>query len=339
VSNFAVQGGLFAGGGLTPRGLFGLPSPQQQNNSQLAQLLNPASSDDAALYRPFSAAANGLFGRNLSTPQGLPLLQQQAKQRKATENDPLSPTAQPAKQISDDTTAEEGAQIFSNYVNFLQGLHLDQPQELTADTVSDHANQLIHAVTDPLGIDQDDIRSLHIESQFSLAQVYASGQQQGADGSQSSAVIAGAAAQAHLTADITTKDGRTFHIDASLQASAGFASFESQSPASNAVTAGNDGANSNPAVGGDYSLAALFAQAQTSFQLLSSTQTPAQHGPQHRHGRKHGERDHGHSRQDDGANPAQATPVLAGEDTQTQQYQLLGLSAQEFRYSFQAVVR
>ena len=244
MSGFAIEGGqLFSG-------LFPLQNTNKHNGSSPFHR-HHSDDNDAVSFSPFSKHnALKLYGPKKDAPHG-------------AEKTASTPAAAVQPAVPDAFAAD---QILSGYAKFLQDLHLENGNPVNAQNISQKAEQLIHVVTAPLGISEDDIQELHIRSDYSLAQVFAEGVSQDENGA-NAAVVAGRKASAHLQADIVTKDGRHIHIDAALSAETEFAAVAHQDAPDTAST----GSDNTPADNSNaYAALGLLANAQSRISVLST---------------------------------------------------------------------
>jgi len=120
---------------------------------------------------------------------------------------------------SGETSLDEGTidKLVPGYVDFLKSINFYSSAANDPQTGLMQADDLVHRISEPLGISESDIQELTLTSDFTLAEVYQQYVSQNG-GTTDAGASYSAAAHAHLTADILTKDGRAFHVELTLDA-------------------------------------------------------------------------------------------------------------------------
>lgn len=129
----------------------------------------------------------------------------------------VPPAPPPAKAAGKEVSESSADELIRGYLDFLKSIDFYSEDANDPDAVLGQADKLIHAVTNPLGIADEDIETLNITSEYSLAEVFQQYSRQDGESSEFGAFY-GAAAHARLQADITTKDGRAFHVELAIDA-------------------------------------------------------------------------------------------------------------------------
>lgn len=127
-----------------------------------------------------------------------------------------SSEAPQSPELTADRTVSAPDALLQSYLKYLQNEGKSGGKDGDPSHAAKNASALVHAVTDPLGISLDDVDHLEISSQTSLAAAFDAQVQQSADGAESGSLSASVDFQAHLRADIVTKDGRKISVQIDL---------------------------------------------------------------------------------------------------------------------------